>query len=165
MTTATKKKSSAATASTKLSDKTTTLPSKTKKLLADLQESIAKIEINRDNSLPAKTIVVPKPISQLKSDTYEIQSDPVEDEGVVYRDILIQYLKDSLHLPGYGIVKVKLTLEHVGHVQDIAVVSSDSEVNRLYLEKALQELAFPPFTGELANKNLYTFCLTFCSDQ
>lgn len=149
----------------KLSDKTAVNNSKTKKLLSDLQESIAKIEINRDNSLPAKTITVPRPINELKADAYEIKSDAVEEEGVFYRDILIHYLKDSLNLPGYGIVKIKLTLEHQGLAQNVTIVTSDSEVNRLYLEKTLQELIYPPFTGELSNKKTYTFSLTFCSDQ
>lgn len=155
----------ALTSSKKLADKTVATDSKTKKLLSDLQESIAKIEINRDNSLPAKAIVVPRPISELKADAYEIQSDSVEEEGILYRDILISYLKDTLNLPGYGTVKIKLTLEHQGTVQNLSIVTSDSEVNRLYLEKILQELTFPTFTGELASKKSYTFSLTFCSDQ
>jgi outer membrane biosynthesis protein TonB len=155
----------APTPSKKLADKIDPNTSKTKKLLSELQESIAKIELNRDNSLPAKTIVVPKPIAELKADAYEIQSDAVEEEGVFYRDILIHYLKDALHLPGYGTVKIKLTLEHQGYVDDLTIVSSDSEVNRLYLEKTLQELVFPPFTGDLSSKRSYTFSLTFCSDQ
>ena len=161
-----KKITTTTTAANKKLDTKTTLPdSKTKKLLSDLQESIAKIEVNRDNSLPAKTIVVPRPISELKADAYEIKSDPMEEEGVFYRDILINYLKDSLHLPGYGTVKIKLTLEHQGNVQNLTIVTSDSEVNRLYLEKTLQELDFPPFIGELSSKKCYTFSLTFCSDQ
>lgn len=154
-----------ATASAKKLAKATPLPSKTKQLLNDLQESIAKIETNRDNISPTNAISVPTPIKELKADTYEIRSESVAEEGIVYRDVLIHHLKDILHLPGYGTVKVELTLSHQGLVENLAVVYSDSEVNRLYLERALQELAFPPFVGELCNKKNYTFYLTFCSDH
>jgi hypothetical protein len=139
--------------------------SKTKQLLNELQESIAKIETNRDNILPAHTISVPNPISALKADRYQIQSENVEEGGFVYRDMLVHYLKDALHLPGYGTVKVELTLNYSGDVQNLAVIYSDSEINRLYLQQTLQNLSFPQFIGELCNKKTYTFCLTFCSDQ
>jgi hypothetical protein len=159
-----KKSPSIATPTVKNPEKVVVSSSKTKKLLEDLQESIAKIELNRDNSLPAKTITLPRPITELKADAYEIHADASDEEGIFYRDILIQYLKDTLHLPGYGTVKIKLSLEHQGRVENVAIASSDSEVNRLYLEKILQELDFPPFTGDLSGKNSYTFSLTFCSD-
>lgn len=151
--------------STKKQATTPPLPSKTKQLLSELQESIAKIETNRDNILPTHEISIPTPISALKADAYEIAAETIEEEGVLYRDMLIHHLKDSLHLPGYGTVKVELTLTHQGSVQHMSIIYSDSEVNRLYLEHSLEELMFPPFIGELANKKTYTFCLTFCSDQ
>jgi len=139
--------------------------SKTKKLLGELQESIAKIETNRDNISVASTISVPTPIKELKADSYEIKADVVAEESVIYRDMLIHHLKDSLHLPGYGTVKIALTLSHEGVVQNMDIIFSDSEINRLYLENALTDLMFPPFSGELANKKNYKFCLTFCSDS
>lgn len=138
---------------------------KTKQLLNDLQENIAKIEAKRDNTLPSQAMVIPKPIDALKADVYDIQAEAVELEETSYRDGLIVYLKDALHLPGYGTVKIRLTLQRDGAIQDVMALSSDSEVNRLYLENTLQELIFPPFTEELAGKKTYTFVLTFCSDQ
>ena len=138
---------------------------KTKQLLNDLQENIAKIEAKRDNTLPSKAIVIPKPIDALKADIYDIHAETVDAEETSYREGLILYLKDALHLPGYGTVKIRLTLQKDGNIQDVTSLSSNSEVNRLYLENTLQELTFPPFTEELANKKTHTFVLTFCSDQ
>lgn len=137
---------------------------KTKKLLTELQESIAKIETNRDNVSPTSMISVPTPIKELKADSYEIQSGALTEESAGYKDVLIQHLKDALNLPGYGTVKIELTLSHEGIMQKLDVVYSDSEVNRLYLENALSQLSFPHFNGELVNKKSYKFCLTFCSD-
>ncbi len=142
---------------------TTSKNTKTKQLLNDLQENIAKIEAKRDNTLPSQAMVIPKPINALKADVYDIQAEAVEETS--YKDNLILYLKDALHLPGYGTVKIRLTLQKDGTIQDVMALASDSEVNRLYLENTLQELIFPPFTEELANKKTYTFVLTFCSDQ
>lgn len=138
---------------------------KTKQLLNDLQENIAKIESKRDNTLSSQAMVIPKPIDALKADVYDIQAEGVEIEETSYRDNLILYLKDTLHLPGYGTVKIRLTLQRDGTIQDVMALYSDSEVNRLYLENTLQELIFPPFNEELVNKKIHTFVLTFCSDQ
>jgi hypothetical protein len=138
---------------------------KTKQLLNDLQENIAKIEAKRDNILPSQAMIIPKPIDALKADVYDIHAETIETEETSYKDGLILYLKDALHLPGYGTVKMRLTLQKDGTLQDVMALSSDSEVNRLYLENTLQELIFPPFTEELASKKTYTFVLTFCSDQ
>jgi len=140
-------------------------PSKTKKLLTELQKNIASMEEKREPTKPATTITVPKPIQALKADSYAIETESEEKDAVSYQELLVAYLKDSLHLPGYGTVKIKLTLESHGVLQDLIILSSDSEVNRLYLENALQELTFPLFSEELSHQKMHNFVLTFCSDQ
>lgn len=137
-----------------------------KKLIQELQESIAKIDSKRDNISSNASVTVPKPIKELKADSYEIKAD-IEDEKdspIAYSVLLVQHLKNTLCLPGFGSVKIKLTLAARGAVEKLEIIASDSEVNRLYLEKNLQELSYPMFTEELAGEATHTFALTFCSD-
>ncbi|MCH9630134.1 MAG: hypothetical protein S4CHLAM37_01270 [Chlamydiia bacterium] len=140
---------------------------KRKKLIQDLQTSIAKIETKELNTAKS-AVTVPKPISELKADHYEIKTEtkPSEGEECVahYTDLLVSHLKNTLSLPGYGTVKLKLTLNSSGIIEKMVVSTSDSEVNRMYLEKHLSSLTFPKFTDELSGKKSHTFSLTFCSN-
>lgn len=146
---------------------TKTIPSttKTQKLLQDLQSSMSKIEQVRDNTASTSNINIPKPIAELKADSYHIETDNVDETSSVYKQLLVMYLKDNLHLPAYGTVKVELMLNQTGDVLSLKILSSDSEINRLYLEKNLKELSFPSFTSDLVGKKSSSFCLTFCSDE
>ncbi len=149
--------------STKSRVKKTT--SQTQKLLKDMQESIAKIETNRDNCQLTKKVSVPKPIGELKTTSYKISSDDEKQTAFEYQDILTKVLKDHLSLPAYGKVKVKLTVESDGNISRLETVYSDSEVNRLYLEKNLIAVDLPKFVGDLAGAKSYCFSLIFCSDE
>lgn len=140
---------------------------KRKKLLEELQKSIASIEETSKTEQNPEAISVPKPISELKADAYEIKSEmkaEEEENALEYASLLVSHLKDTLSLPGSGTVKIKLTLSHTGSIERLAVISSDSEVNRLYLEKHLYDLSFPSFTKELSHLKSHTFSLTFCSE-
>ncbi|PCI93158.1 hypothetical protein COB11_05810 [Candidatus Aerophobetes bacterium] len=140
---------------------------KRKKLIQDLQTSIAKIETKQLNTATA-AVTIPKPISELKANHYEIKTETKLSDGeesvAHYTNLLVSHLKDTLSLPGYGTVKLKLTLNSSGIIENMIVSASDSEVNRMYLEKHLSDLFFPKFTDELAGKKSHTFSLTFCSN-
>lgn len=139
--------------------------SQTQKLLKDMQESIAKIETNRDNCQLTKKVSVPKPIEELKTASYHIASEEVKEIALDYQDLLTKVLKDELTLPAFGKVKVKITVEADGEISRIETTFSDSEVNRLYLEKNLPNITLPRFIGELAHSKQHCFSLVFCSDE
>lgn len=156
-------------ATTKKTTETKKLPDKRKKLIQELHESIAKMETKQTTEQNTTAVIVPKPISELKANHYEIKSETKasEEEEMnisLYTNLLVTHLKDTLALPGYGTVKIKLALKNSGEIDSMSVTSSDSEVNRLYLEKHLLDLTFPKFTEELSGKDVYTFSLTFCSN-
>ena len=141
-------------------------PDKRKKLLKELEKSIANIETSKQASTSSfNKVSVPKPITELKADSYEIKplEQETEEAASEYTHLLVSHLKNTLALPGYGSVKIKLTINCLGGVEALTVCSSDSEVNRMYLEKHLKDLTFPSFTKELSFKKSHTFTLTFCS--
>lgn len=125
----------------------------TKKLMKELEESIAKIEGNRDKVDTSKQLKAPQAIETLKIDI------PEENEMSDYNENLILCLRQSLHLPDFGEVKIKITLRKDGSVDQLAVLKAESENNRRYLETHLPLIQFPA-----PKKEKYTFVLTFCNE-
>jgi len=115
-------------------------------------------EIAKDLALPTPVqLSVPKPVDF---------SEKILDDSstAVYQDLLINTLRERLKLPGPGTVKLKLTLTKSGIIRALEVLSSESELNRGYLESHLKLLDFPPFEGDLEGTDEQTFLLSFCSD-
>ncbi|MFA5250500.1 MAG: hypothetical protein WC371_03740, partial [Parachlamydiales bacterium] len=54
-----------------------------------------------------------------------------------FEKLFLSYLKESLHLPEIGEVKLKLTLDAEGQVKKTEVLWAESPKNRRYLEEAL----------------------------
>lgn len=135
-----------------------------KQLLQQLQKSLAEIESKKETS-QHNQMVVPQSIKELRADDYRITSEIAEESLGNYHSQLICFLKDALQLPAYGTVKVILTLSNKGEYIHLEILSSDSEVNRFYLEKQLKELQYPIFTKDISHTSTYSFHLTFCSDQ
>jgi hypothetical protein len=131
---------------------------KRKKLLQNLEESIAKIDGKRDNSTAKTDLVLPISV--------DFSREVVEEEQleVAYQERLVDELKSSLKLPGCGNVTVKLTLAKNGNVLGVQIVHGASDINKEYLSSMLTVMNFPPFEGSLRQYNEQTFLLTFCSD-
>ena len=125
-------------------------PKQTKEVIRDLQKSIAKIDAKRDKRKVTKQ---PKP-AQLKQMPHP-----------QYPVLLSQVLKKGLHLPEEGDVKLALTLNRQGEIVEMKILNSDSAMNAKYLEDAIMQLRFPPFTRDIIHKKQHTFTLTFCHDQ
>jgi hypothetical protein len=121
-------------------------------LIAELEESIAKIEQKQDKIYRQR----------LKSDPSFAESQAF-GEGE-YKDALISYLHQSLNLPEWGEVKIKLTLKKDGSVAHVAVLKAESAKNRLHLEKNLPLLRFPPLDASFASEEQHVFVLTFCNE-
>jgi outer membrane biosynthesis protein TonB len=136
-----------------------------KKLLQELEESIAIIDGKRDKIAPLKKLEAPKSLES-------IHSDPQKEEDTLltlvddtsYQETLVSYLHQALNLPEHGEVKIELTLRRDGTVANLIVLKTESEKNKSYLEKSLPHLKFPILDGMFSNKNLQTFILTFCNE-
>ena len=64
-----------------------------------------------------------------------------------YEAELIALLREHLHLPDQGSVRMKLTLRKDGSLVKLLVLKAESEKNRKYLEINLPQLRFPPPPG------------------
>ncbi len=137
-------------------------------LLKELEESIAKIEDKSDKGRVKKSTAskarVPLSIS-LQIDRLDLDSSSSGDSGERdYADFLIGHLRESLHLPDYGEVKMELTLRQDGSVASLRVLHTESDKNKRYLESNLPLLRFPRFTGAGTKKREQTYILTFCNE-
>ncbi len=138
-------------------------PKVPKKLLQELEESIAKIDGKRDKLAAQKKLEPPKSLSppppQELFEERESLSDAMREQ-----ETLVSYLHQVLNLPDHGEVKIELTLRRDGSVARLVVLKSESEKNKTYLEKSLSHLKFPILDGMFSNKNQQTFILTFCNE-
>lgn len=140
-------------------------PSKTAKLVSEVQKSLSQLESSPPSSNSLNSLSLPKPIGELKTSSYKILTENLDEKAIEYHSLLSEALKRQLSLPAYGTVKVKAKLSAEGTLLFLTVVYSDSEVNRLYIEKELPNASLPSFVGPLAERNEYVFSLTFCSDD
>jgi colicin import membrane protein len=141
------------------------------KLIAEAQESIAKIGAVRDTVTPGKggspslTAVSSIPISLHIDAMPAVAGAPeLSFKEVAYRDELAGRLKLFLKLPEYGDVKVKLTLERSGKVVKVVVDSAESATNKKYIEKTLPTVSFPPFGSNFGSDAQYTFSITLSNE-
>jgi hypothetical protein len=156
-----KKKQTTATKKTPPVAKKEPLSPNVSHLLQELEETIAKIDQKRDKDIPLKQIEAPKWINSLKIDAIKEISDDSAQVDFNYQDTLIQVLRESLDLPELGEVKMEITLNRDGTVVKLRVLAAESEKNRIYLEKNLCSIKFPPFD---INESRKIFVLTFCNE-
>ena len=138
-----------------------------KKFLSDAQEKMAKMGQNKNKITTTKSddsvaFVMPKSITGLEIDSVSMADDssfftPSERS---YRDELSGRLKLLLKLPEYGDVKVKLTLDRSGNVISLFIISSESGVNRKYIEKMLSSVSLPSFGDNFGTESTHTFSVT-----
>lgn len=115
-----------------------------KELLAKAQESIAKIQQNRA--------------------TFKADVSGAENSPPGYRDELVARLQMMLRLPERGDVRIKLILAKNGKFVKMEILSSQSTVNKKYVEKSLPSIQFPPFGKEFGNASESSFNITLSSE-
>jgi outer membrane biosynthesis protein TonB len=133
------------------------------KLVAAAQERIAKINAGSDKVVQKNTnLTSVNAITNLQIDSLSVPKgvQGLGQREMSYRDELASRLKLLLRLPEYGDVKVDLTIDRMGKVVKIAIVSAESVVNRKYIEKTLPEVAFPAFGTNYETAAEYTFTVT-----
>jgi colicin import membrane protein len=118
-------------------------------LLSQLKKSLSSLDDDDDAPAPKHKKAIkdslPKTIGQLHSEVIVTTSEEASPSLSTYHNDIVDRLRSTLHLPEYGQVKIKLYLDITGKVQNMSVIASESERNRLYLEKALPSISFPSF--------------------
>jgi colicin import membrane protein len=143
---------------------------KQKVLVAKAQESIAKINKNRNTLTSLKDTTtadakIPGALQSLHIDALPIgEIKELNSEEIGYRDELAGRLKLFLKLPEFGEVKIKLTLERSGKVSKVLIVSFQSDTNKKYIERTVPTLNFPPFSNNFGNLANYTFLISLNND-
>lgn len=126
-------------------------PAIPKELLEELEETVAKIDEKSKKVYSTSKLDVPQ-------FTALSQIEPFFTEEPSYEESLVAYLHQSLNLPEYGEVKIRLTLHKDGSVVKLTVLKAESLKNKTYLEKNLPLLKFPSLEKE------ETFVFTFCNE-
>ena len=121
-----------------------------------LKKALAKASLKPP---PTSSLELPGKISTLHVD----HADKKEENE--YLVVLAHALKEALELPEQGAVKIELTLNCLGQVLKLRILSALSESNRLYLERNIPKLSLPPFSEDLKNHRAHTFILTFCNSN
>ncbi len=82
-------------------------------------------------------------------------------ENPNYSEQIIAYLQNSLDLPEYGEVKMKITIDRWGTPISCEILESKSKKNGEFLKKRLPELAFPCFNDYALLGNSLEFTIMF----
>lgn len=138
-----------------------------KKLLASAEDSIAKIDKNRDKGKASTSkvgAVIPGKIEALQIDAIAIGGEVLTGTEATYRDELAMRLRRLMRLPEYGEVKLKLTLDRSGKVAKVAIISAQSALNRTYVESTLPTLKFTDFGKNFTGQNQFTFMINLTNE-
>lgn len=134
-------------------------------LLAQAQESIAKIpqgngKLNHGKPMSDLSHPTPLGITSLQIDAIAVdQGVKLSDHEISYRDELANRLKLLLRLPDYGEVKIKLTIARSGKVVKVLIIKAESTANRKYVEETLPGLTFSPFGTRFNHAEENTFLI------
>jgi hypothetical protein len=101
----------------------------------DSDALLAKIENNLD-LLAENTSVVKKSTITIPDFTFR----PTEYSAA---EQIVSLLQASLELPEFGSVKVQLSINAVGILEEVAILEAKSQKNAEFLKKQLPELQFP----------------------
>lgn len=127
-----------------------------------IQDHLNKISTKPLASVPAVDIQEPARLEVDKlPDNNEVYADGAEAH---YRDELARRLKMFLVLPERGEVIVKLTLNRVGAVIKMSVVSTASAANKKYIEQSVPSLQFSGFGTFFGGEQQHTFTIALRGD-
>lgn len=127
-------------------------------ILLELEETIAKIEKKQDKLNQKKGDE--KPSTETEEAVPTLPS--FEASYMDTSEELITFLHETLQLPDYGRVKVRMNIGPGGIVSSITVLESESSANSKYLESHLPGLKLPMMeNGKLARQEksvIVNFC-------
>lgn len=140
---------------------------KRQQLLAQAQQSIAKVSQTQDRlgAMSSTSAKLPAMIENLHVEAAVLGDvSRLSKQEVSYYDELASRLKLLLRLPEYGEVKIKLTLERSGKFVKVMIVSAESSGNKKYVEKTIPTLTFPSFGSNFDEAAQYTFVISLSNE-
>ena len=138
---------------------------KQQQLLNQLAKSLDRISEPQKKSAAQKQLSVPSKIKGLSVDLKaEVAPGQKKGERLEFRSELALRLQESLNLPDFGHVKVKLTLSPGGSVEKVEIIEAESLENREYLEMALRNFHFNHKNLANASKEQRTLVVRFCNE-
>ncbi|KAF3362647.1 hypothetical protein PHSC3_000886 [Chlamydiales bacterium STE3] len=132
-------------------------------LLAKAQASLGKVETGKkitSSKEPSDSIPTVSQIGTLQSVSVSLTSESLSENEIFYREELASRLKLLLRLPEMGEINVKLTIEKNGTIKKLEILSSESSLNRKYVEKTLLRHTMPCLGKQFGNVENYTFTIT-----
>ncbi len=146
-----------------VTQKTKTSPSK-KKLSPQTSELLKQTLDSLENALEhpkekTSSSTAKKGIGSLASEGLQ-----ASDSMPTYQELIALTMQRLLQLPEPGEVRLYLTLKADGTVISLKIDRSSSAKNKEYVERNLQTLSFPCFTGALKKENQHTFPITLNGD-
>lgn len=141
-----------------------------KEWIAAAKEKIGKIALSSDTMTNSsqqslKEIATPSPIENFVTDLAFIDSGTTFNvKESAYRDELGQRLRLYLKLPEYGDVKVKLTIDRMGKITFIKIISFQSAKNASFIEQNLPKLKMPPFGDNFKGASVYDFTIVLSNE-
>lgn len=139
-------------------------------LIAKAKESIAKVDTSNARVATNGPLIAMPSFSSVKSiENLQIDALPGTDQGPLsslsdpetnYISELRHRLELMLKLPDRGDVKILLTLNRSGNVDQLKIVNSKSEANKNYVETKIPKITFTNFGTNFANYDKYTFQIT-----
>ncbi|MGK5594606.1 MAG: hypothetical protein ACSNEK_04525 [Parachlamydiaceae bacterium] len=131
-----------------------------KELIAQAQASLNKVDSKaKSEPLPGLSSEPSSPIQSFSA-TISCQSEEVSSVELSYREELANRLKLLLRLPEMGEINVKLTIQKNGTIKHLEILSSESLLNRKYVEKTLLQHTMPSLGKQFGHVEDYTFTIT-----
>lgn len=141
-----------------------------KKILQQVQESIANIEGRSDKLVASlkndskNKPVVPGKIEGLSIETKSFEGTNFNDKESAYSEELAARIRLFMKLPEYGSVDVALVLKRSGEFVSLKILGSESARNKAYVESILPTVSFSPFGKSFATHDTYTFHITLTNE-
>jgi hypothetical protein len=133
---------------------TKTIPTKDRSL-DDLAAALNAVDLSEKPTIAKRAGIDVPALIQVQ------QQNVRETSAPSYSEFLIAYLQESLDLPEYGEVKIKLTINREGNLLDSAVLASENPKNSEFLKNRLPELTFPCFNDFGVDEKNLTFTISF----
>lgn len=141
-----------------------------KEWIAAAKEKISKIALSSDSipknsSQNLKEIATPSLIENFTTDLAFIDSgNTLGVKESAYRDELAKRLRLYLKLPEYGEVKIKLTVDRLGAVIFVKVLSFQSAKNASFIEQNLPKLKMPSFGDNFKGSSNHDFTIVLSNE-
>jgi len=101
-------------------------------------------------------LIMPKAIAPSQTNV-----EPESNVYPSYEDYLVAFLQGSLDLPERGDVRIRIEIDHFGHLSNCEILDMKNSKNGEFLKKRLPELAYPCFNDFGITDLTQTFTITF----